>query len=539
MLNLSKYVTTCSVIFVSVFVGRFSFASSDQVVQDAIAEVGKGSYGIALQKLHQLPEDQKQSMRVQYWRGLCSYKLQNFGDAVRSLETVVNTDTDSRFKDAPYMLGQSYYALQNFRQAAVAFQTSLDKGYMKAASLYYLGYVNAQLGKEREALDSYNALIANHEFEDDMKQAAQFQIGELSYGKGLKIGDRNSRKNFLLKSTIPAYEKVMEWNQNSPLATQAGGRIADIRMKLNLEIPKTKNGSPVPAKAWMIRFTQDFKYDSNIVNQADGRILAVANTGAPYSKTGVFGKYEWLLASNQIAITPELAADATFHARRSEAYVYSNDNTSISPALRTRTEHRALGKAAAFLGEYEFSFATRDYSGVKQQKYYSATNNFVLGERIDYLKFGSTTLKINLKLYENANIRLNYWGPGLSLGQNWKTFSNHNLNTTLGWDYQITKDGYYDQKNYKLNLGYAMPALFWKTNVDISFAFAITNVVNQTETRGIEKNISPGITFTKTIDRESHWAVNANYTYTKNISSDTTNYAYDKHVVGIGGSFTF
>ena len=211
----------------------------------------------------------------------------------------------------------------------------------------------------------------------------------------------------------------------------------------------------------------------------------------------------------------------------------------FSPAIRNRLDHKLAGKTAAGLVEYEFSYITKDYQAIHDQSYYSNSSNFVLGERVDYFDTGSTTLKGNIKFAENENPGLNAISTAASLSQNVKTFKRYILTGGFTFENQKSKDPSYDQRSYKFNFSYGLPALIWGTNLDLGFNIGFTDVINSRDTRGLEKNFNPTATLTKTIDRESHFSVNLNYGFTKNSSMNRATYAYTKHVVGLGGSYTF
>src|SRR5262249_11314898 len=147
--------------------------------------------------------------------------------------------------------------------------------------------------------------------------------------------------------------------------TQASGRIDEIHRLLGDEVPRTKGGSALPVKPWVVRLTQEFKYDSNIINQADGKIIKVSNTGSPQSRSAVYGKYEFIFA-NWVALTPELSSEYNYFFRRAPE-VYSNDNSSTTAALRSRLDHLFKSKPASGLVEYEFNFSTRDYTSMHKQ----------------------------------------------------------------------------------------------------------------------------------------------------------------------------
>lgn len=516
---------------------RIGFAA-EAALESALSLIQQGAYASALAKLNEVTADSKS-----YWQGVCHFKMQNFKEASIALQTAVNLDSmkskSNKFKDAYFQLGQAYYALENYPVAIKAFAKSALIPYKRGPSLYYMGYSSQKLRDYDRAIGYYQELLKlDAASRENLEQAAYFQIAEINAEKAKSQPKGRKRDELIRLRAIPYYEKSASLNPESLLGIEAQQKLQSLSADSRSELPRTANGSIRPAKAWVIRLTQEFKYDTNIINEPDNRIIKISNTAAPLSRTSVFGKYE-VLAWNRLAITPEVGAEATLHGRRGEAYVYSNDNTALNPALRLRLDHRVQDKPAAALAEYEYGVTTRDYSGVKEQKYFSRTNNFVLGERWELLRFGPFTVKANLKFVENSNRRLNFWAPGLNLNQSWKTFQNYLLNTGFTFENQRSNDPFYDQRNYRFNLSYSMPALFWQTNVDAAFSANFADIINQPETRGLEKNLSPSITLTRVVDRAAHISVSLNYAYTRNLSHDDENFSYSKHTAGVGGTLTF
>lgn len=506
-----------------------------QTLQTALADIQKGAYSSALENLEKVrPKDNT----VQYWSGVCAYKLQKFDLAAKRLKAPAE---DKAFEDAPYLLGQSYYALQEYRKAEPAFQKSLERNYKQGATLYYLGYISNVLEREDKALEYYDRILALPASDSDMKLPAQFQIGEVHFerAKDLTGNDKKAaRKKIFLEQATPAYKRVIEMDAESALAMQAKGRLDEIQRRLGVDVPHTKSGAAVPARAWVVRASEDVKYDTNIINEADNRTIKVSNAGSLYEKTSLFGKYEYIW-KNWLALTPELSLDGSYHFRRGNPSVYANDNTNATPAVRARLDHMVKGKPAGGLVEYEFAYGTRDYLSTKTQRYYTRSSNIIIGERIEYFAIGGTSLKFNLKLSENQNRAQNFLGPAVSLSQIWTLVKPYVLSSIFTFELQRAKSTFYDQRIYKLNLSYGIPKIYWNTSADLAFGFTVTDTMNQQATRGFEKTIAPILTLTRFIDKADKFAVNFNYAYTRNNSSDKTNYAYAKHVIGLGGQYTF
>jgi hypothetical protein len=285
----------------------------------------------------------------------------------------------------------------------------------------------------------------------------------------------------------------------------------------------------------VVRLTQDIKYDSNLTNQASGKLESVSYTGAVLSKTGFFVKYEKVFR-NWIAVTPELSGDITIHANRKDPTIYTNDATNLTFAMRGRLDHTLKQKPAAGLIEYEFYHNTQDYKKVHSQDFKVLWHNFILGERFEFFKTGSTTAKISYKFSRNASPTSDYVAPKVSVAQNF-SIASYILNSNLSWERQVARDMANDQTAYGLNNTFGVPKLFWNTNVDLSLNFTFTDTMYQRSTRGIEQTYAPGVTFTKELSKLFNGTLS--YTYTNNVSKDKQSYDYSKSVFGLGVQATF
>ncbi|MBI3555588.1 MAG: tetratricopeptide repeat protein [Deltaproteobacteria bacterium] len=522
-------------------------AAREQALKRALAEFEQGGYGQTVAILDQLGSKDRTELPILYWSGLAKFKLQAFDDAIRRLSKVVQGNSERQFADAAFVLGQSYYATQQFREARKAFQQSLSQKYKPGASLYYIGYCDNLLGNDEKALASYSRILALGPKEDDMKQSAQLQIGDLYYERARNIKDEKKQRDAFLKNVAPAYDKTASMKAGTTYAEQAKLKAAQIRARFRApaatetstsQIPHTASGAARPINNFVLRVTQDVKYDSNLTNQSDGKLNKVAYTGSGLEKTSLNAKYE-LLFSDWVVVTPELAFDMTVHQRQDDANIFPFDNTNTAPAVRARLDHKLWTKPAAVLLETEYQYATRDYTGKHTRfSFYTMTNNFIAGERFDYFSIGSTTVKGNLKLVQNESNAQNMVAPGLDLSQVVAVGRGYSINVGGGFEVQRAKNEFFDQRTYRANVSHSRPNLFWGTNVDVALSMSLTDTMHQDPARGTEKNFSPSFTFTKNTTFLWNVSFGANYTFTRNLSSDKANYDYGKHVFGINAVVT-
>lgn len=517
-----------------------------ETVKNATILVTEGAYQSAYDALDKLFKADKNTPEATYWMGFCKYKLQDYKSAEPLLNLAIELDTKKEFSDTAYMLGQSQYAQLKYSDAEKSFNKSITNKYKPGSSLYYIGYIQNLTNRDNEALKTFARVLEQPSSEDEMKQPAQFQIGEINFEQTQKkypASDKSKqadaeRRKLFIDKTKPAYEKTIDLNPESALANQSKGRIAEINARLGIEAPKTAGGTPIPQNSSVIRISQDIKYDSNIINEADNKVLKVTDAGAFSEKTSIFAKYEYI-KNNWWAITPELSTDFTYNLRRGNLAVIANDALNINPSLRNRMDHKVKDKPASGLVEYEYAYMAKDFKSKRELPYYTKSQNIIIGERVNLFFSGSTTFKINTKFSENQNRFLNYIAPAISLSQGFMTFNKYLLNVTFTWEQQRAKDPFNDQRSYKTNFSYSIPKLIWEINVDPAFSYTVTDTINQRDARGFEKNINPSVGLSRAIDKKGKFNANFNFGWTRNLSVDRANYAYQKYTYSLGATYTF
>lgn len=490
----------------------------------------RGAYVQCVKRIEDLGEEWRGRSDARYWMGQCQSKLQNFAAAESALSGLKVNDPRSTYADGAYLRGQALFALGRYPEALRSFQESEKLEVLIPSSQYYQGVLLADLGKDLEAVQVLKRVADDG---GELKQAALFQQGEIHFKLAKKESQEPAKRLRLLKRAGEFYEDALFLDQKDVLANQARGRLQEVKLLLGENVPRTVTGAARPVQPYMVRATLDVKYDSNIVNEPEQRPVKISNKSSYLTRFGGFSKYE-LLLFRRLAVTPELGLDYTWHARRAVPDVFANDNFNLAPALRLRFDHFMRSKPAAILLEYDFALQLRDYSAKHELEYYSRSHAFALGERVEWGEPGTTTVKGLIKLSENSNLRLNFFAPGGQVGHTIFLPKPFALNGTFTFEEQRAKDLFYDQRNYRLNLGYSMPALLWNIGADVSASANFADIPRQVESRGLEKNLTGTATLSRPFDRKGRLVVNVNYSFTKYISRDTTSYAYEKHVYGVG-----
>ncbi len=259
-----------------------------------------GDYAHALRILNESPAQAQGDVKFLYWKANFQFKLQKFNESIPLFEQVIVLDQGRTFPSVWYQIGQCFYATQNFVKARQSFIDSARVGYKTGASQYYTGFTSQILGENDEALKHYQVVQSLPASEWEIKQPAAFQSAEIYFSWAKKITNNADKQKTLRKKVIPAFEWARDLDKKNALSAQADQRINDVLRLLGELAPRTRNKSLIPIKPWVVRISQNVKYDSNVINEPDNRIIKVSNRESPLSHSAIFGKYE-LIFWNWIA----------------------------------------------------------------------------------------------------------------------------------------------------------------------------------------------------------------------------------------------
>lgn len=503
-------------------------------LSDALDLYRKGAYAQALQRLKDVKsEDRETQASVAFFEAISHFKLQEFKDAnARFAQALLLGD---RTESLHYDYGQSLFASQKLGEAEQQFRKSITKGYKVAASAYYVGYINQILEKNAVARDFYGRIQKLRSDPDKVKQAALFQMAEMQLAEDSEIADSARKRAALKANSLPAFERARNSDSSSPVAAQAEAKIEQIEAQLRANA-KMRNGMPIPGKLYTAKVTQDVEYDSNVVARADGAVTQVTSKDAVILRWTFFGRYQWNWKETWSFI-PEFNTNYTRHLEQQRADIYQNDAWNNTLALRTRWEHWALKRPGTGLYEVEYNYLKKDYLKQHQLPYYSSYLNFVVGERVNVLQTGSSTLKLNLKLADNVDSTRSGYTPGVTLTQLVGLWNDLSWVNTLGFEWFQARSKNNDEKNYKYATSVTLPEIWQKITVTPSFSLNVKDTVNQKNTRGWEQTLTPAVNLNRRV--LSAGTVDLDYTLTRNRSKDKTNYQYKKHQLKLGLSWSF
>ncbi len=512
------------IIFCFFVLSALAFSAEQDALKDIYVLYKKGAYTQALDALNKVKGVNSPQATVAYWKGLCHSRLQQFDLAGREFVNAYKLGSQS--EDLYYEMGQAFYAANDLEKSEKAFIRSAKYEYKAGASYYYLGHINQTMEKHKQALEYYKKVDELPYDDDKVKQAALFQIGEIYLAMSDKVRNENTRKKVIRDKIIPQYEKARAYESGTQVATQAEYRIREVRHKYLGE-----TGS----KPWRVNISQKIQYDTNVVTEADEATVKLSDTASIISTTGVSGKYK--LQTGRFEFAPYIKGDLNFHSRRTVPDVYQNDELSSETGLKNYFKHSFGAVPGTLYFSPELSYIVRDYTQSHKLSFYSWSMLGSLKEEIKIFTTGESFLKVQYKYLINHDNGYSAKTPSVSIGQTVSLSGLVSLDFALSGDFQRAEDRSNDLYTYKLNTSSMFRDIIQDFVFRPSFNFTVTDTRNQSATRGTELTYSP--TFVVIYQLSDSFKPELSYTWTKKTSDDTVNYAYSKHLVSFGITFTF
>jgi tol-pal system protein YbgF len=121
------------------------------------------------------------SYTSRYQEALQAYRGRNFRDAIQKFETLLVTDSRHSLSDnCQYWIGESYYDLQNYQQAIVAFEKvfTYTRSNKDDSAQLKLGMCYLRLNEKEKAKEEFQKLVRDYPASEYVGIAKRF-IGQL------------------------------------------------------------------------------------------------------------------------------------------------------------------------------------------------------------------------------------------------------------------------------------------------------------------------------------------------------------------------
>ena len=115
--------------------------------------------------------DKESQGLMQYWKGICYNRIQDFPQAIKSFETALSLGY--RPKDIHYEYAQALYASERLKEARDQFKESLKHKFKRGVSLYYMAFISEEPAyRDWETDRKSTRLNSSHEFVSRMPSSA-------------------------------------------------------------------------------------------------------------------------------------------------------------------------------------------------------------------------------------------------------------------------------------------------------------------------------------------------------------------------------
>ena len=507
-----------------------SNAEAEKALTEALKYYDQRIFSEAINEIEKLKNVKKFKALAYYWEGSAYYQLSDYYLAIESLEIAKKY----KFKadNLYFMLGQSHYAMNHLSKARRYFGLSAKKGYKVPASLYYIAYSSKKMKQNSIAIKYFRKIEKlSDEVAGEFKQGARYMLAQIYRDESQK---HPKKLKVIKKFVVPQYEKALDYDESGPLANKISTELEKIMIDNGLLVTKMYNGRPIPKKRWYSNINLAYKYDDNIVLQADQATSTAQNKDANLLTYGASLRHVGTIY-NIAQVQPQVTFSRTYHTNRSDSNIYQNDTYSLTGALRTQWEHKLFNEFAATLIDFTYTYSARDVGANQNVRFFTRSLDFSIGEKLKLTKRGETTILVKRNHTYNVNPSSN------------STSNTFTLNQTLGINGVIliprfsatglrNVNPFNDTDAFTFGSSLIFPNTLGFNLINFGLNATFTNTKEQKATRGTEKMYVPSFSLGKSFGK-TFWTFS--YTYTKNDSLDKQNQAYSKTLWSLQGMYSF
>jgi tetratricopeptide (TPR) repeat protein len=498
----------------------------------------KDRFDLAFKELQALEEklneknldDQKLRPVMKYLQGMSALRVNDFPASITAFEEAIKLGFES--EDIYYEYGQALYANENYPKARAQFVKSFKRGFKKAVSLYYIAYISKELKDTKRAYKFLKRIESlPPEEAREVLQASRMQLGDLLLEKAQ---DHPDEFRMMEEHVIPQYEKALEVDKSSGLASIIQEKIITLQRKYDLLLFQLRNGRPVLRPPYFLRLAQELGVDSNVVFNPNEASISRSKQSSEFSKTDFFGRYTFYL-QDFFSIAPEVRANNMYYFNRVPE-IYRNDTRYYSVALRSSYEHEVNGRPAATLLDFDYNETLRDINQEKKLKYNSSSYSFMLGQRLLLWDRGETVARLRYRKFDSYSelFGSSTWSASLEQVVN---FSFETLLFYASYDRSRVKESFFDTDSFTLRADLVISRFHnWFVPV-IGVGLTRVEPKNSLDSRGVETLVNPGVRLIKKMHK--NWNAILRYDYQKYDSKDNDGFAYRKTIYGLEVEYLF
>ncbi len=501
-----KKLKKVSLIFFLVF-NSYVFGQSE-LFEKAYKFINLGDYPQAIKILSQ---NQNEKLDLKYYLlGVCYKKTQDYQNASINFQRSLEYKDD--FKDTYYELGQSLYATNELRKSRDAFLKSYKKNYLPAPSLYYVAHISHLLEDFTLAKKYYDLVLKEKSADKKMRQISRYQMSDVLL---MVARVKGNPQRYVKKYIIPQMKKSIQILPNSDLAKEIEQRINELEREFLLSDNVLRTGRKLPEKKFQFSAAMENSYDTNVISSA------TSPEASYFYKYSGYGKYRFVIAKRYI-IFPQLTGSYTKY-QNSLSSVKQYNSYQYSPTLKISKDHFFNHQLASFFGEFSYTQKSSDIEQNDSLQSEYTMMKYSLGEEFNFFKIGASTVKGSLSQYNSYLESQNRSEYSLSYEQIFSFKNSHLGILYLGYDiiqYTTSEDSNSSLLTFRGD--YIVPQFFGKWSLSSSLTYT-----NSTSKISTIHNVNPGFDLSKVY--LGNVKLTLGYYFTLNLvpTDDTLN--YNKH----------
>ena len=460
--------------------------------------------------------------------GVSYSKFNELSNALKELNRSINF----KFKNPQvyFEKGKILLSMDKLNESYESFEESLKRNNQRFLSMYYLGWIREIQKNYKAALDHYETLLKENYIDSTTAQSVELRRAEIFD----KITS-DSTANQSTKSKIISSKVIIPGNKAVDLEPESTN---GIRLKQFLQKLQQKFDLPslIPFKIGSmgnyLRFNQYFTYNTNVPSLTE----EVSEFRDSFLTNTIFVYKHFFSTREGFTHTPELRLNYITHFERNIPSIYAEDSFSIAPSFRNSFKHHFAGVPSQFLFDVETSYNLRDYNSDLSNEYFSKSIKLNFGESFNFFNIGGTSLKFRYDIRNYYDSNLDSTTLTFFTNQLFNLSNNRTISIILNADLTSVEADINSTNAYLFRIDYLHPSIIDKWELQTALNFLGTDTKAQSSTRGFETNISYEMEWRRKFLKDFEFALN--YNYALNNSKDTTNYQYDKHVIGLELQYT-
>jgi hypothetical protein len=477
-----------------------------------------------LQKRVQLKSTRGKDLQglIYYWSGISYNRLTEYDKAEISLRKAIKLKYKS--KDLQYEYGQTLYVQDKYKKARIAFKRSVQAGYKKAVSLYYIGFISQELKDYKKAVSFYNMIEKlDDEEKDEIIQAARMQVGDIYLRRVERLPDTFKAVE---KYVIPQYKKALSWNPKSSLASDIQKKIETLQRKYELILFKMRNGRNTARPPYYMKASILYGVSDNVngIDEDSKKSLASEEDySSSYVTSSFFGRYSFY-PNSVFSYAPEFSGSYTSYNSDSTEIII-NDNYFWKTALKSNYEHVYNDAPATFYMDFDYTYNADDADADETMAFSSTVIGFTFSEELQLWKNNPSTFRYGYTSKDADNIAASTSGHAFTFEQIMLLKS-----TTLFSYNNFTTTRYSDEDSLGLNtnaltlrLDAIFPTLWGLFNPTLYGSYLSTNYIEDTD-KGVTSLITYGINMNRPLWSKLYLTVDVSMgSQTGTLDSDTYN----------------